>query len=414
MYRKHPTHDIHETDKFCASKLLTNFGRICPEFNCPCPKPMCCNGNGARSANFDCNNLNKVLTYSDTIFDMKKGESTSIAIPFSIPLKCTTATGNHHGLNPYTTIVKYSRCPNDNARCCCGEDCGYVPSPNAVFEVGSASVRILSIRPKDPLTTESVKVNCTSLFSDQALDEISPNFYQLRLGNFTPEVNNNQCPCSAGMCASITINPFQLQYVFEYTFCGTVIDGCKSYRFYIKSINCDPLNTSNSVYNYIKGICIPKQATIYPPYVDISFGYTANIIDCVQIDKEHPIVTPPHFDCCDTCGCDHHGAHDTFFDNTEADFFNCNCGTTASTSFEDDLMDNFMDGGCDTGTTTGTIVPPTPVAGDFVITGVTSVNPVVYAESVLPQRTLTLGNIIDDRRFPRNTGCCHNTKNRWK
>lgn len=431
MYRKYPrckNNDAdaanilnnNNNDNVCVAQILTNFGRTCPQFDCPAPKPIFCNGNAARSVNFNCNDLSKILTYSDTIYDMKKGESTSIAVPFSIPLSNTNGNGK------YSTVVKYTRCPNDGN---CINDCNFTPGPNAKFEVGSASVKILSIQPYETLKARDVKVNCSTLFSDQTLDEISPNFYELRLGTFNSNIYGNNCPELTGMCASISLEPYRLKYVFEYTVCGVVIDNGCFYRFYIKSINCEPLVTKNSVFNYIKGICIPKQVTIYPPYVNLSLGYSANLIDCVEINNKHPYVCDTDFGC--DCGCETH--NDCFTNATEDLDFNCGCGTTTEASFNAADIDNFMNGcaGPNPADTAGCCCPPgccppgcchpgccpQPVATDFVISGVTSVNPVIYAESVLPKKVLTLGNVINDPRFAEadsNAGHrCHRC-NRWK
>lgn len=395
-------------------KDLTNDGCSCPTYTCPQRKNTCCNGNGLRNVRFNPNNVQPILTYSDTIFDVQDGEATSVAVPFRIPFGGRRNGGNGgngriggNGFNPadnYDTIVHYTNCNS-----CC-QACNFVPSENAIFNVCSAQVNIISAEPARDLTSDDIKVNCENLFADQSLDKESSNFYELFLGSFDPELDNAQCPNTQGRNASISINRYKLKYVIQLTICGTVTDNGQTYKFFIQTRNSRPLKTEDSVFNFIKQICIPKQASIFAPFVNLVFSYDVELVDCISISRRRRGGHRLENDCSCNCSCNDEDNLNESIDLSEINFENdmnlngfdlqnINDADLNGFNFNDDVNGR---------------------SGAFEIVGTAIIEPKIHAEAIRPVKTVTIANIIQDPDFPttanrsrcqrrsNNCGCCCN------
>lgn len=359
---------------------LTNGGCNCPVYNCP-PKPnTCCNGNGLRNIRFNSNNVQPVLTYADTVFDVQEGESTSIGVPFRIPL-------GGPGARDYDTVIHYTAC----GQCC--NICNFVPGPDAVFNVCSAEARIISVEPAKQLCSSDIKVNCDSLFADQSLDKESANFYELYLGSFDPAVDNAACPNTQGRNASISIKPYKLKYIIQYTICGTVTDEGQTYKFFIQTRNKRPMITEDPVLNFIRQICIPKQASIFAPYVNLLFNYEVELVDCVRIREVRRMPK---------AGCEYPGmdeeheykgygdAHEDFgeihYENDVDEVEDINALNLGREEFglSDEDVEGFR----------------RRREGRFEIVGTAILEPTLHAEAVRPVKVVTIANVIPDANYP--------------
>lgn len=370
---------------------LTNGGCNCPVYNCP-PKPnTCCNGNGLKNVRFNPNNIQPILTYADTVFDVQNGESTSIGVPFRIPL-------GGPGARDFDTVIHYTACDQ-----CCNM-CNFVPGPDAEFNVCSAEARILSVEPARQLSSNDIKVNCDSLFADQSLDKESANFYQLYLGTFDPSVDNAVCPTTQGRNASISIKPYKLKYIIQYTICGTVTDEGQTYKFFIQTRNKRPFITEDSVLNFVRQICIPKQASIFAPYVNLLFNYEVELVDCVRIKE---VRRGPKPGCnylqmdeengnYGECGDAHENFGEIHYENDVDDIDDINALNLGGHE-EFGLSDDDLECG------------RRRREGRFEIVGTAILEPTLHAEAVRPEKVVTIANVIPDPNYP--TTIAHSGRN---
>lgn len=369
---------------------------ISPLFTCPPKKEVCCSG--IKVPCFNRCSTKTVLNYVDSVFDIKKGEATAIAVDFEIPL---TGRGAQEA-NLISNFVASSSC------CCTRE---FIPSPSARFIVESASAKLLSIAPCRPFDNDDIEINCKPLTTGQSIRTITPNFVQIDLGEFAPQVNFNSCPNGAN--ASIKVKPFKVGFTIRYTICGTVIDHNCHYKFFIQFddtkechkekredlrefigeqnfpmgpqdsplFNQDgldlPLEFLNNeldsnfqpssddcrkhddckkhdehkkheercdkISSFIKAICIPRRASIFSPFINLVYNYSVDLFDCIDIEFR------------------------------------------GKRSFGSD--DQFGSDGCH------------PNFGEFKIKGTSIITPSVFAESVQPIRAISLVNPVEDSTF---------------
>lgn len=379
----------------CGGAGVSPISEISPIFTCPPKKEVCCNG-----IHIPCFNrctARTALNYVDSIFDIKKGEATAVTADFRVPL-----TGP--GAQEANLISNFT---SNNVWC----NREFSPSPNAKFIVESAAARVISVAPCRPFDNDDIEINCKPLTSAQSVTAISPNLYQINLGEFASQIFFDDC--RNGAKANIRIKPFKIGYTIQYTLCGTVIDGNCAYKFFIRfndtnrcslreeagemgehyhqepglgaeaflgarnvpdDFAMDLFNFDNNevrdfvpplppkhhhdencdkISSFVRGLCIPRRASIFPPYINLVYSYDVDFFNCVSIKY-------------------HRGM-----------------GPIAGAGLQDAQLDGL---GCNP-------CPPCPTFGYFEIRGTSIITPSVLAESVRPIRALSLINPVEDPTF---------------